>query len=60
MIGAVPPPCGSCTAGVAVFVTVTSLCGTYGGGGVAVNVTVALSDAFLQNGSTLDSAQPFG
>ena len=25
-----------------------------------VNVTVALSDAVLQNGSTLDSAQPFG
>ena len=36
---------------MAVFVTVTSLFGEGGGGGDGVKVTVALPEAFLQNGS---------
>jgi len=43
VIGAVPPPWGSCTCGVAAFVTVMSVRGTYGGGGVTLTVTVASS-----------------
>ena len=60
MIGAEPPPSGRVTAGVAVFVTVTSLFGEGGGGGVDVKVTVAFPEAFLQNGSVCTSSHPFG
>ena len=52
MIGAEPPPSGSWTAGVADFVTVTSLFGTYGGGGVGVNVTVAWSSSVTGRSSS--------